>query len=79
VGGAGGQASRHRGVVVELEDGAASPDEDLRRLATRSAPAAAKPDGARRWLATTTCGGRRGKRRRSKHMEGVWQLTMWMR
>jgi hypothetical protein len=47
---------------VELEDGAAAPDEDLRRPATRRAPAAAKPDGARRWLAAMTCGGRRGER-----------------
>jgi hypothetical protein len=45
-GGSGGQASGHRGVVVELEDGAAAPDEDPRRPAMRSASAAAKPDDA---------------------------------
>jgi hypothetical protein len=34
VGGAGGRASGHRGVVVELEDGTAALDEDPRRPAT---------------------------------------------
>jgi hypothetical protein len=47
VGGTGGQASGHRGVVVELEDGAAAPDEDPRRPTMRSSLATAKPDGAR--------------------------------
>jgi hypothetical protein len=45
-GGSGGQASGHRGVVVELEDGAAAPNEDPRRPATRSASAVTKPDDA---------------------------------
>jgi hypothetical protein len=47
---------------VELEDGAAAPDEDPRRPAMRSAPAVAKPDDARRWHAAATCGGKRGER-----------------
>jgi hypothetical protein len=47
VGGTGGQASGHRGIVVELEGGAAAPDEDPRRPTTRSSSAATKPDGAR--------------------------------
>jgi hypothetical protein len=59
VGGAGGQASGHRGVVVELKDGAAAPDEDPRQPAIRSAPTAAKPDGTRHWLAAATWGGKR--------------------
>jgi hypothetical protein len=42
--------------MVELEDGAAAPDEDPRRPAMRSAPAAVKPDGAQRWLAAVTYG-----------------------
>jgi hypothetical protein len=46
VGGMGGQASGHRGVMVELEDEAAAPDEDPRRRATRSSSAAAKPNDA---------------------------------
>jgi hypothetical protein len=33
-GGAGGRASGHQGIVVELEDGAAAPDEDPRRPVT---------------------------------------------
>jgi citrate lyase beta subunit len=61
VGGTGGQASGHRGIMVELEDGAAEPDDDPRRPTMRSAPAAPKPDGARRWLAVVTCEGRRGE------------------
>jgi hypothetical protein len=44
--GAGGQASGHWGVVVELEDGAVAPNEDPRRPMMRSSLAAAKPDGA---------------------------------
>jgi hypothetical protein len=60
-GGASGRASGHWGVMVELKDGAAAPDEDPRRSVTRSAPAAAKLDGAQRWLADVTCGGRRGE------------------
>jgi hypothetical protein len=60
VGGAGGQASGHQGIVVKLEDGAAALDEDLRRPAMRSPLAVAKPDDARRWLAAATYGGRRG-------------------
>jgi hypothetical protein len=59
VGGIGGRASGHWGVVVELEDGAAAPDEVLRRPATRRATTAAKSDGARRWLAAAACEGRR--------------------
>jgi hypothetical protein len=46
VGGASGRASGHRGVVVELEDGAAALDEDPRRPAMRSAPTVAKPNDA---------------------------------
>jgi hypothetical protein len=79
VGGAGGQDSGHRGVVMELEDGAAAPDEDLKRPTTRSATAAAKPDVARRWLDAATCGGRRGERWRLEHMARVRQLMTWMR
>jgi hypothetical protein len=45
-GGTGGQASGHRGIVVELEDGAATPDEELRRSAMRSSSTVAAPDGA---------------------------------
>jgi hypothetical protein len=41
VGGVGGQASGHQGIVVELEDGAATPDEDPRRSVTRSSLVAA--------------------------------------
>jgi hypothetical protein len=65
--------------VVELEDRAVTPDKDLRRPATRSAPAAAKPDDTRCWLAAANCGGRRGERRQPEHMVGVRQLTTWMR
>jgi hypothetical protein len=79
VGGAGGQASGHQGIVVKLEDGAAAPDEDLRRPTMRSPLAVAKPDDARCWLAAATYGGRRGERRRLKHMVGVRKLTTWMR
>jgi hypothetical protein len=46
VGGAGGQASGHQGIMVELEDGAATPDEDPRRSVTRSSSVAATPNGA---------------------------------
>jgi hypothetical protein len=46
VGGTGGRASGHRGIMVELEDGMAAPDEDPRWLAMRSSSAAAKLDGA---------------------------------
>jgi hypothetical protein len=55
---------------VELGDGTTAPDDDPRWSATRSTPAAAKPDSARRWLAAATCGGRRGEQRRSEHMAG---------
>jgi hypothetical protein len=65
--------------VVELEDGVVALDEDPRRPTMRSTSAAAKPHGAQRWLAAATCGGRRGERRRPKHMAGVQQLTAWTR
>jgi hypothetical protein len=79
VGGACGQASGHLGIVVELKDGAAAPDEDPRWPAMRSTPTTAKPDGARHWLAVVTCGGRRGERQQLEHMAWVWQLTTWTR
>jgi hypothetical protein len=47
VGGTGGRARGHWGIVVELEDGTAAPDEDPRQTATRSTPTAAVPNGAR--------------------------------
>jgi hypothetical protein len=47
VSGTGGRANWHRGVVVELEDGTATQDKDLRRPTMRSSSAAAKLDGAR--------------------------------
>jgi hypothetical protein len=62
-GGASGRARGHQGIVVELKDGAAAPDEDPRQPAVRSALAAVKPDNAWRWLAAATCGGRRCERR----------------
>jgi hypothetical protein len=46
VGGVGGQASGHQGIVVELEDRAATLDEDPRRSVTRSSSVAATPNGA---------------------------------
>jgi hypothetical protein len=55
---------------VELEDRTTTPNDDPRWSAMRSAPAAAKPDSARRWLAAVTYGGRRGEQRRSEHMAG---------
>jgi hypothetical protein len=64
---------------MELEDGAAAPDEDPKRPATRSATTATKPDVARRWLDAVTCGGRRGEQRRPEHMARVRQLTTWTR
>jgi hypothetical protein len=79
VGGASGLASGHWGIMVELEDGAATLDEDPRRPAMRSALAAAKPDDTQRWLAVVTCGGRRGEQQQLEHMAGVWQLTVWTR
>jgi hypothetical protein len=45
-GGASGRARGHQGIVVELKDGAAAPDEDPRQPAVRSALAAVKPDNA---------------------------------
>jgi hypothetical protein len=45
-GGTSGRASGHRGVMVELKDGALTPDEDPRRPAMRSSSAAATPDSA---------------------------------
>jgi hypothetical protein len=80
VGGAGGLASGHRGIMVELEDGATAPDEDPRQPATRSAPAEAKPDGARRWIVAMTCGGKRevsGGDRSTRQRGGV--SSAWMR
>jgi hypothetical protein len=65
--------------MVELEDRAVTLDKDPRWPATRSAPAAAKPDDTRCWLATANYGGRRGERRQPEHMVGVRQLTTWMR
>jgi hypothetical protein len=79
MGGASGPASGHWGIVEELEDGAATLDEDPRRPAMRSALAAAKPDDTQRWLVIVTCGGRRGERQQLEHMAGVWQLTVWTR
>jgi hypothetical protein len=43
---AGGQASGHRGIVVELEDRVVAPGMDPRQPAMRSSSAAAKPDSA---------------------------------
>jgi hypothetical protein len=44
VGGTGGQSSGLWGIMVELEDGAAAPDEDPRRPAMRSSSAAVNPN-----------------------------------
>jgi hypothetical protein len=46
-GGTDGQASGHWGIVVELEDGIATRDEDLRWPVMRSSSAPAKLDDAR--------------------------------
>jgi hypothetical protein len=46
VGGVGGQASGHRGVMVDLEDGTVIPDEDPKRPVMRISSAAAKLNDA---------------------------------
>jgi hypothetical protein len=66
--------------VVELEDGATAPNEDLRWPVTRSTPAAAKPNDARDWLAVVTYEGKRevsGSDQSARQRGGV--SPAWMR
>jgi hypothetical protein len=80
VGGVGGQASGHQGIVEELEHGAVTLDEDLRWSATRSALAVAKPDDAQRWLAAAAYRGRRevsGSNRSARQWGGA--SSAWTR
>jgi hypothetical protein len=59
-GGAGGWASGHQGVVVDLEDGTAIPDEDPKRPVMRISSAAAKLNDAR-GFAWGCCNMRKGR------------------
>jgi hypothetical protein len=71
VGGTGGWASGHWGIVVDLEDGAVAPDEDPRWPTTRSSSATAKPDDAR-GFAWDYCNLRRGRSEwRARALDGV--------
>jgi hypothetical protein len=79
-GGAGGQASGHRGIVEELEDATAALDEDPRRPAMRSSSAAAKLNDTR-GFAWDCCNLQKGRsERRAKALGGVDGVsTTWMR
>jgi hypothetical protein len=80
VGGMGGWASGHWGIVVDLEDGVAAPDEDPRRPMTRSSSVTAKPDDAR-GLAWDCCNLRKGRsERRARALDDMDGISpAWMR